>query len=362
MVQQGNSVVPPLYFGPLSYTPIPGFTGHMPGVDNVPPGYSYRDNLRTAREDAIWANANNPQSWQPLSGLGNTLKSKRHDPVLKGTEVDFDVISSKEGLMPGYTGHIPHLKSNGFPGHTYKHLTRNTGALARSDCREIAYLTEQKQALQECARQDRMNQLLAQGVDPQDSADSHLQTDYTSPIELSASEMEHVKGVWLEFHSKMEEHHKLPSVAFRKIDDEHKGYITEANVKRMMDLMGMHVSPLQVRVVMKGLGCDPRGRVTVMDFRRASELALPDALQTFSGRRPLYTPRDTVRRGGGGGGEPGQEPKRLRTVKSVRSKGGMSGSLDSAQVRPLSSSLASSLGACRFSMELYSLSEEPPDM
>jgi len=237
--------------------------------------------------------------------------------VLMGTDVDFNPISSNEGLMPGYTGHIPHLRSNGFPGHTYKHLTRNVGATARTDCREISYLTEQRQAYRD-ANQELINQQFGE-LGGGDSSVGNDIVDYSSPVELSASEMQHAKGVWLEFHSKMEEHHKLPSDAFRKIDDDHKGFITDVNVKRMIDLMGIRISPLQLRALIKGLGCDAQGRVTVMDFRRASELSLPDALETFAAPRPLHSPRDTVRRGGGGGGEGGQEPKRLRLIKSQRS-------------------------------------------
>ena len=117
----------------------------------------------------------------------------------------------------------------------------------------------------------------------------------------------------------MEEHHKLPSVAFRKIDDERKDFITEANVKRMMHLMGIRFSPIQMRAIINGLGCDPKGRVTVMDYRRASELSLPDALKIHSVSRPLLSPSPTLRCGGGGGGEPAQEHKRLRLIVSQRS-------------------------------------------
>ena len=245
-----HTVVPPLYFGHLSYTPPPGFSGHFPNVNNVPPGYSYRSTLQTARKDALWANATNPESWQPLAGSGHTLASKHHDPVLMGTDVDFNPISSNEGLMPGYTGHIPHLRSNGFPGHTYKHLTRNMGATARIDCREISYLTEQRQAYRD-ANQELINQQFGE-LGGGDSSVGNDIVDYSSPVELSASEMQHAKGVWLEFHSKMEEHHKLPSDAFRKIDDDHKGFITDVNVKRMIDLMGIRISPLELRALIKG--------------------------------------------------------------------------------------------------------------
>jgi hypothetical protein len=142
--------------------------------------------------------------------------------------------------------------------------------------------------------------------------------DYSETLELSEGEMQDAKGVWLEFHSKMEEHHKLPSVAFRKIDDERKGFITQANVKRIMLLMGIRCSPIQLRAIINGLGCDPKGRVTVMDYRRASELSLPDALKIHSVPRPLLSPSPTLRRGGGGGGEPA-EHKRLRLIASQRS-------------------------------------------
>jgi len=313
------TVVPSLYFGHLSYTPPPGFSGHFPGTNNVPPGYSYRDNLVSARKDALWANASNPESWQPLSGLGHTLKSKHHDPHLMGTSVEFNAISSHEGLMPGYTGHVPHLRSNGYPGHTYKRLTRNVGATARTDCCDIAYMTEQRQAYA-----DAQKELQSQALGETSSdliALSASEDDYSAPVELSSSEMQHAKGVWLEFHSKMEEHYKLPSMAFRKIDDEHKGYITDTNIKRMMNLLGIRLSALHLRAIIKGLGCDALGRVTVMDYRRASELSLLDALETFSTLRPgLMIPQsESVRRGGGGGGEPYQQAKRLRMVRSQRS-------------------------------------------
>ena len=166
--------------------------------------------------------------------------------------MEFNAISSHEGLMPGYTGHIPHLRSNGYPGHTYKHLTRNVGATARTDCRENAYMSEQRQAYAD-AQRELQNQALGE-FSTDLVGESSSDGDYSAPIELSASEMQHAKGVWLEFHSKMEEHHKLPSVAFRKIDDEHKGYITDTNVKRMMDLLGIRLSPLQLRAIIKGLG------------------------------------------------------------------------------------------------------------
>ena len=74
MVQQ-HTVVPPLYFGHLSYTPPPGFSGHFPGVNNVPPGYSYRDNLKTARKDALWANATNPQYSRALAHFFDRITS-----------------------------------------------------------------------------------------------------------------------------------------------------------------------------------------------------------------------------------------------------------------------------------------------
>ena len=68
-----HTVVPSLHFGHLSYTPPPGFAGQLPGVLNVPPGYNYRDTLRSARSSAVWANTNNPDSWQPLSTLGHSI-------------------------------------------------------------------------------------------------------------------------------------------------------------------------------------------------------------------------------------------------------------------------------------------------
>ena len=43
---------------------------------------------------------------------------------------------------------------------------------------------------------------------------------YSETLDLSEGEMQDVKDVWLEFYSKMDEHHKLPSVAFLMIDDE----------------------------------------------------------------------------------------------------------------------------------------------
>ena len=36
-------------------------------------GYNYRDTLRSARSSAVWANTNNPDSWQPLSTLGHSI-------------------------------------------------------------------------------------------------------------------------------------------------------------------------------------------------------------------------------------------------------------------------------------------------
>jgi hypothetical protein len=40
-----------------------------------------------------------------------------------------------------------------------------------------------------------------------------------------------------------------------------------------------------------------------MDYRRASELSLPDALETFSTLRQPISKSESVRRGGGGGAE-----------------------------------------------------------
>jgi hypothetical protein len=262
--------------GPPCHNPLPDHTGK----DNVIPGYNYSQSLRSAREDATFANASNPASWHRLCSLERSLQAKRLDPVFVGSDL-YKPISSNEGLMPGFSGFVPHIRSNGFPGHSYRKLTRDMGALARTDCSGIAYITEAREAYQEAARLDLENQRTARGDGPEQEqeSDDGGAGDYSTPVQLGVKEMQRAKVVWAEFLSKMDEHFSVASVAFRKLDHDHKGYIIPSDLRRVAKMLGISANEQELRVLMQALGCDGRGRVTVLDYMRASQLGLADALK-----------------------------------------------------------------------------------
>jgi hypothetical protein len=53
-------------------------------------------------------------------------------------------ISNTDGIIPGYAGFVPHLRSNSIPGFNYKRLTRNKGETARINREAITYVTENR--------------------------------------------------------------------------------------------------------------------------------------------------------------------------------------------------------------------------
>ena len=224
--------------------------------------------------------------------------------------------------MPGFMGHVPHVKSNGFPGYSYMDLTRDACGLARTDLRQTSYLTESKQAFAEAAKKLAREQKLARGEDGllSDEDVEPDATDYSAPVGLDGKQMQQAKGVWLEFNTKIEEHTSGTSrIGFRYLDTEKKGYVSAQNVKDFIKKMGIRASDEEVRVLMKGLGCDDKGNVSLQAYVRASEMSLPDALKVAAA-----TPW-----GGGDSLSPSKQakPKRLREVKSLKS-GSSAGSKD----------------------------------
>ncbi len=51
-----------------------------------------------------------------------------------------------EGLMPGYSGFVPHMRSNAIPGYSFHRLTRDRGAVARLDRQALHYMPEGRSA------------------------------------------------------------------------------------------------------------------------------------------------------------------------------------------------------------------------
>ena len=49
-----------------------------------------------------------------------------------------------DGLVPGYSGFVPHLRSNAIPGASFGRLTRDGAAAARTDARALRFLPESR--------------------------------------------------------------------------------------------------------------------------------------------------------------------------------------------------------------------------
>ena len=169
---------------------IARYSGHFPGVRDEIPGLAYSDTRRTARKDAVWANGimsplkvcvvvkrptwyfdesaavDRPNIWRPLVSREFSERGRSRDPNraltdparaslpeqhsprnLSAENLDANIlkpISNEDGIIPGYAGFVPHIRSNSIPGFNFKRLTRHKGETARLNREAIAYVTENR--------------------------------------------------------------------------------------------------------------------------------------------------------------------------------------------------------------------------
>jgi hypothetical protein len=181
-----SSVICPIF--DLKEVSFHRYSGHFPGVRDEIPGLAYSDTRRSARKDAVWANGidlnsdpnelfgslnlnhtfavDRPNIWRPLVSREFSERGRSRDPNRALTDparaalpeqhsprnvssenLDANIlkpISNDDGIIPGYAGFVPHIRSNSIPGFNFKRLTRHKGETARLNREAMAYMTENR--------------------------------------------------------------------------------------------------------------------------------------------------------------------------------------------------------------------------
>jgi len=81
--------------------------------------------------------------------------------------------------------------------------------------------------------------------------------------------------IWLSIKMESERRYTIPKIAFREVFDvERKGYATPADVRAGVEkLVSLSPTTIQLRVLLKGLGCDASGKVRLVEWMQAFEHA-----------------------------------------------------------------------------------------
>ena len=114
----------------------------------------------------LFAPVDRPNVWRPLVSREFSERGRSRDPNraltdplrailpeqhcpenLSAENLDGNIlkpISNADGIIPGYGGFVPHIRSNSIPGFNFKRLTRHKGETARLNRESIAYITENR--------------------------------------------------------------------------------------------------------------------------------------------------------------------------------------------------------------------------